>query len=275
MLGLAGPVLGAVGERLRSGTVDAVVQVLAWSPLGGGVVGAVGRRRGTLGGRRRPGAVAAVTLVVLWAVYVRAVRAGCGHRRRARARRGRRPRREAAPRGPAVLPDTPLGAMTGRALRYWVRDSRYQVSVLALPVVVGLLLVLPVLTDAPAAFALATGPLLGLMLGVTVLNELAFDGSAFWTGWPPGSAAATTAGARARAAAVGGPARSWSRSPAPCSAGGPSWPRPPWGWARRAARRHRGRRRRVGRAAVPGPAGREQPVLGQRRRGHAALVSRG
>ena len=52
--------------------------------------------------------------------------------------------------------------MTGRALRYWVRDSRYQVSVVALPVVVGLLLVLPVLTDAPAAFALVTGPLLGL-----------------------------------------------------------------------------------------------------------------
>ena len=187
MLGLAGPVLTEVGERLRSGSVDALVQVVAWSPPGAAWAAPWAAAEGRWAVAAGRGLVAVATLVVLWLLYVRAVR---GRLRPTGATRSRRrPTAAATParaRGRSLLPDTPLGALTGRCLRYWLRDSRYQVSVLALPVVVGLLLVLPGLTDAPAAFALIVGPLLGLLLAVTMLNELAFDGSALWTGLAAG-----------------------------------------------------------------------------------------
>lgn len=180
MIGLVGPVLTAVAERLQSGAVDAFVQVLAWSPLGAAWSMPWAAAEGRWGVAAARGLVAVLTLVVLWALYVRAVRARLRPTGSTRSRSTRTSGRVDA-RRPALLPDTPLGAMLGRALRYWVRDSRYQLSVVSLPVVVGLLLVLPGLADAPRGFALATGPMLGLLLGFTMLNELAFDGSALWT----------------------------------------------------------------------------------------------
>ena len=180
LLGLAGPALAEVGERLRSGSVDALVQVVAWSPLGAAWAApwAAAEGRWTVVGGR--GLVAGATLVGLWLLYTRAVRARLRPTGAARSPRTSASRPLRRP-GRSLLPDTPLGALTGRCLRYWLRDSRYQVSVIALPVVVGLLLVLPRLTDSPAAFALVTGPLLGLLLALSMLNELAFDGSALWT----------------------------------------------------------------------------------------------
>ena len=168
--------------------------------------------------------------------------------------------------------------MTGRALRYWVRDSRYQVSVVALPVVVGLLLALPALTDAPPAFALMTGPLLGLMLGLTMLNELAFDGSAFWTGLAAAVRGRDDRLARALgAAAVGGAGHRRGRGRG--------------GLARRSARPGAGRRRagarrrcswqrrwpRSSSVALPfpvPPAG-SNPFSGNAGAGTAALVQQG
>jgi ABC-2 type transport system permease protein len=197
LLGLAGPALAEVGERLQTGAVDAAVQVLAWSPLGAAWAmpwaAAEGRWLVVLG----RGAMAAVTVALLWLGYVRAVRArlrplGGG---RSRARSSEVTAR-ASP-GRSLLPDTPLGALLQRSLRYWVRDSRYVVSVLSLPVVVGLLLLLPLLTNGPRGFALVTGPLLALLLAFTMLNELAFDGSAVWT-----SVAAGVRGRDDRAARV-------------------------------------------------------------------------
>ncbi len=180
MLGLAGPAMAELGERLATGSVDAAVRVAAWSPLGAAwsVPWAAAEGRWDVAAGRA--AVGVVTVVVLWLVYVRAVQARLRPRGGGSRGRAATTTRATAPRR-AWLPDTPAGALVGRSLRYWVRDSRYQVSVLALPVVVALLLLLPVLADAPAAMALVTGPLLGLLLAVTMLNELAFDGSAFWT----------------------------------------------------------------------------------------------
>lgn len=179
LLGLSGPALAGLGRLLQTGAVDAAVQALAWTPLSAAWAmpwAAAEGRWGVVAGRA---AVAVATLALLWWAYERAVLArlqpvGASRRRdRGRAATGRPARRP-------LLPDTPTGALLQRCLRYWVRDTRYSVSVIALPVVVALLLVLPLLTDVPASFALATGPLLGLLLGLTMLNELAFDGSALW-----------------------------------------------------------------------------------------------
>lgn len=183
LLGLTGPVLAELGDRLETGAVDAAVQVLGWTPLGAVWAipwAAAEGRWAVMGGRT---VVACLTLAVLWLAYERAVRArlrstGPG-RGRTRSRTPEQRRADAGRR--TVLPDTPLGALVQRCLRYWVRDSRYLVSVVALPVVIGVLLALPLLTGTPTGVTLATGPLLGLLLAFTMLNELAFDGTGLWT----------------------------------------------------------------------------------------------
>lgn len=181
LLGLSGPALAALGRMLRTGAVDAAVQALAWSPLSAAWAmpwAAAEGRWAVVGGRA---AVAVATLAVLWLVYERAVVARLQPAGASRGSDRAASRTRTGPARRPLLPDTVTGALLQRCLRYWLRDTRYTVSVIALPVVVALLLVLPLLTEMPAGFALATGPLLGLLLGLTMLNELAFDGSALWT----------------------------------------------------------------------------------------------
>ncbi|WP_336922435.1 hypothetical protein [Aquipuribacter sp. SD81] len=192
LFGFTGPLLAALGQQLRTGAVDALVEVLAWSPLGAAwsLPGTAAQERwAVLAGR---GVVVLLTLAVLWWVYERALVArlrpsGSGRRGRL-SRPGRSApgpvgaERASASPGPLarLVPDRPVGALLERSLRYWRRDTRYAVSVVALPVIVLLLLSLPRLTEAPSAFALGAGPLVGLLLGFTMLNELAFDGGALW-----------------------------------------------------------------------------------------------
>jgi ABC-2 type transport system permease protein len=295
MLGLAGPLLGVVADRLRSGTVDAFVQVLAWSPLGAAWSApwaAAEGRWGVAAARLLVGAGHAGTAVA-------GVPPGAPRRLRPSGSTRSRPARATRvgrDRGPALLPDTPLGALVGRALRYWVRDSRYQMSVIVLPVVVGMLLVLPGLTDAPPGFALVTGPLAGLLLGITMLNELAFDGSALWTHLAAGVRGRDDRSARVLALLLwaGRPPRP-SRCSGPWSAGAPTWRRPrsacrsarcswatrwrpcrrspcrsrfrPRGPTRSPATRARAPRRWCSRAQHPGPAAAPGPAAGTRPRG--------
>lgn len=182
LLGLVGPALALLGDRLQTGAVDAAVRVLAWSPFAAAWAmpwAAAEGRWAAVAGRAL---VAGATLALLWWLYERAVRSrlrpsGSGG---SRARTPQRGRPAGTGRRP-LLPDTPLGALTHRSLRYWVRDSRYVVSVIALPVVTAVLLVVPTLSGSPPGLALVTGPLVGLLLSLTMLNELALDGSAVWT----------------------------------------------------------------------------------------------
>ncbi|MFC5380995.1 hypothetical protein [Aquipuribacter nitratireducens] len=181
LLGFSGPVLVRVGEQLRTGSLDALVAVLAWSPLGAVwslPTVAAQARWPVLAGRA---AVAVATVVVLWLCYERALEARLRPSGAVRGGRGRDRASDSRPdRLARLLPDSPAGAQLERSLRYWVRDNRYAVSVVALPVVTLLLLALPALTDAPAGVALLTGPFVGLLLAFTMLNEIAFDGGALW-----------------------------------------------------------------------------------------------
>ena len=197
--GLLGPALGFLGERLGSGSIDAAVRVLAWSPVGAvwaaPWAAAEGRPLATAGRL----AVAAVTLVVLWLVYARALE----RRIRPSSPPGRSAQGSSSSgRVRDVLPDSPFGALVLRCLRYWRRDSRYAVSVIALPVVTLVLLLLPPLSGAPSFVTLAVGPFVAGMLGITMLNELAFDGSALWTTLAAGVRGRTERAARSTALLV-------------------------------------------------------------------------
>lgn len=84
---------------------------------------------------------------------------------------------------PRFLPAGALGAAVGRSLRYWRRDSRYLGAIAVLPVVLVFMVVMGLLNGDDGGAAIT--PLLGVVLvaglsGITIANELGYDGPAGW-----------------------------------------------------------------------------------------------
>ncbi|HWT33302.1 MAG TPA: hypothetical protein VN107_06020 [Microbacterium sp.] len=80
-----------------------------------------------------------------------------------------------------VVPGTPGGAVAARSLVYWLRDGRYLLSLIVVPVV-AVLCVLPLLVaGVPFATAvLLPVPLIALFLGWMPHNDVAYDATAVW-----------------------------------------------------------------------------------------------
>ncbi|WP_019134988.1 hypothetical protein [Cellulomonas massiliensis] len=77
------------------------------------------------------------------------------------------------------LPATPLGAVVARCLTYWVRDPRYAVSLVVVPVVVVVLWFVD--PGDEGRLALLAGPAVAYLVAWGISADVAFDGTAFWT----------------------------------------------------------------------------------------------
>jgi ABC-2 type transport system permease protein len=74
------------------------------------------------------------------------------------------------------LPPTPTGAVAARCLTYWMRDSRYAISVAIVP----LMPVVLWFTFRNGGAMLALGPLIAYMMGWTISADIAYDSTSFW-----------------------------------------------------------------------------------------------
>lgn len=169
----AGVSAGA-GEGETSAIFATSVAIIEWTPLGavwsiagrvagGDVIGAIGAS-----------AVAVVTLVtalVLWRLLLaRSLRV-----------RGSSARRRVLGSRASVwswLPSGPIGAIAGRSLISWVRDARYARQLVLIPLMPALLLVWWWLIDVDAV-ALAAGPVVAILLPMSMFAGLSYDGTAF------------------------------------------------------------------------------------------------
>jgi ABC-2 type transport system permease protein len=81
----------------------------------------------------------------------------------------------------AVAPGTPGGGIAARSLVYWLRDRRYLVNIVIIPIA-GLLTVVPLLiAGVPASIAaLVPVPFIAVFLGWLPHNDLAYDSTAVW-----------------------------------------------------------------------------------------------
>ncbi|WP_235563018.1 hypothetical protein [Microbacterium sp. Root53] len=81
----------------------------------------------------------------------------------------------------ALVPGTPAGVIAARGLVYWLRDSRYLVNVVIIPVA-GLLPCVPLLIAGvpPEIVALVPVPIMALFFGWLPHNDVAYDSSAVW-----------------------------------------------------------------------------------------------
>ncbi|SMH46934.1 ABC-2 type transport system permease protein [Rathayibacter oskolensis] len=80
-----------------------------------------------------------------------------------------------------ALPASPAGAIAARSVTYWLRDPRYQASLVAVPLLPVVALVLLAVVGVPfPLLSLLPVPLVVLFLGWFLHNDTAYDGSAFW-----------------------------------------------------------------------------------------------
>ncbi|MGL3151152.1 hypothetical protein ACSS7Z_12415 [Microbacterium sp. A82] len=82
----------------------------------------------------------------------------------------------------ALLPANALGAVAARSLIYWLRDRRYIVNFVIVPIA-GVLTVFPLLVAGVPLYlaALVPVPLMALFFGWLPHNDVAYDSTALWT----------------------------------------------------------------------------------------------
>lgn len=171
---VVGPLLARLapgGYDLRQADVTPVVRVVAWTPLGA----AWGLAPDVAAGRWGPAvgrlavALATVALAALaWhtamgRALVEPVRDTTRTRERGLGLVGR-------------VPATPLGAVFARCLTYWLRDPRYAMAVVLVPV----LPVVFALVDPGGRMVLVAAPLAGFLMGWAISADVAYDGTAYW-----------------------------------------------------------------------------------------------
>lgn len=80
-----------------------------------------------------------------------------------------------------VLPGTPAGVIAARSLIYWLRDGRYLVNLVIVPIA-GIVVTVPMLVAGlpPALVALAPIPVIALFFGWLPHNDTAYDSTAVW-----------------------------------------------------------------------------------------------
>ena len=81
----------------------------------------------------------------------------------------------------SVTPGTPAGAVAARSLTYWLRDRRYGVNILVVPVAAMLATVPLIIAGVPPEIvALVPVPIIALFFGWLPHNDVAYDSTAVW-----------------------------------------------------------------------------------------------
>ncbi|MDQ1174244.1 hypothetical protein QE430_002551 [Microbacterium testaceum] len=81
----------------------------------------------------------------------------------------------------ALLPGTPGGAVAARSLSYWLRDRRYLVNLVIVPIAAVVSMVPLLVAGVPFELAvLLPVPIMALFFGWLPHNDLAYDSTALW-----------------------------------------------------------------------------------------------
>ncbi|KDA06064.1 hypothetical protein DC31_12620 [Microbacterium sp. CH12i] len=157
--------------------VAAVTGVIALTPLAAIPGFAFAIAAGDVAGMWLGGIVAGVTLVALWMLWSWLVRRLLTSTERPVASRER-----SGLGWFALLPANAFGAIAARSLVYWLRDRRYIVNIIVVPIA-GVLTVFPLVVAGVPLYiaALVPVPVMALFFGWLPHNDVAYDSTAFWT----------------------------------------------------------------------------------------------
>ena len=156
--------------------VDVATDIAGFSPLAAPQAFLLHLAAGSTGAAWASGLIALVTLgglLLLWNYLVRRMLTTTAHSIATRERTGLG--------WFGILPPNAFGAVAARSLLYWLRDRRYIVNVIVVPIA-GVLTVFPLLVaGVPLGIAaLVPVPLMALLFGWLPHNDVAYDSTALW-----------------------------------------------------------------------------------------------
>ena len=150
--------------------------VLAWTPIGAPFSAAGDAATGQGGLAMARLGIALATAAVLWVIWHRVVR-----RATSSSETVRESRRSDGIGVFAAFPATQTGAVAARSVVYWIRDPRYSVPPLLLPLIPLVLVAAFMLAGIPDVITVwLPVPLMCLIIGWLVHNDVSTDGTAFW-----------------------------------------------------------------------------------------------
>lgn len=156
--------------------LEGLAGVLSWTPLGAAFAVPADAAVGAWGAALLKLLIAAATLGAIWLAWERLVAVMLVT-----------PGREGSAKSYRGLgwfdrmPHNPAGAIAARSLTYWVRDARYWVSFIMIPVVPVLVMVPLAIAGVPTTYLpLIPVPLMALFLGWSLHNDTAYDSTAIW-----------------------------------------------------------------------------------------------
>jgi len=197
---LLGPVIGfaATAVTLDGDFLGRLADILAWTPLGSAwaVPGDIALGSAGTGILRLLISVLFLALIS-WAWKALLARALVTPAHNATASRG------AGKLGFfARFPATPTGAVAARALTYWVRDPRYSVSLIIVPVLAVVLVFAVQTGEGIPPVILAIGPLVAFLLAFGISADISYDNTACALHLSTGVSGAADRAGRAIACAV-------------------------------------------------------------------------
>ncbi len=156
--------------------LEEIAAVLAWTPLGAAWAAPASAAAGNAGSGLLQALIGVGFATLLWWIWQILV-----------ARMLVTPQREAQARSYSglgwfkLLPATPLWAIAARSLTYWVRDPRYRVSLLVIPIVPLVMFVPFSIAGVPTSLLwLLPVPVMALFLSWSIHNDVAYDSTAIW-----------------------------------------------------------------------------------------------
>ena len=174
---LIGPIIVSLSSGLRTATdaFPSLANALAWTPLGALWAvpsdAAVGQW-GVAALHLLIGVVTLALLLVLW-------RRGLALALITPAHTSSRSRGKGKLGFLGIFPATPAGAVAARSLTYWIRDPRYGRQLLVVPLIPAMML----FYSRNGSFELlnSIGPIVALLLSLSIFSDLSFEGTAFAT----------------------------------------------------------------------------------------------
>ncbi len=159
---------GAVPSQLAS-----AAEILAWTPLGAAWSIALAPSAGSAVGSLLVALATVAVLALSWFALVRVLLTT--------TRRPVASRERGGLGWFALLPGTPGGAVAARSLSYWLRDRRYIVNVVIVPIAAVVSTVPLLVAGVPFELAvLLPVPIMALFFGWLPHNDLAYDSTALW-----------------------------------------------------------------------------------------------
>lgn len=167
-------------------------EVLAWTPLGALFSVPMDLAEGRVLTALLRALIGAATIVLVWLWWRRLIDLSMTSALTGDASSGQA---KVSPLVPRLVPAGPFGAVMGKSLRYWRRDTRYLAALGIYPVVIVFFVAMGFMVPEARTMMLGMAVFMCAMTGLSISNEIGFDGPSGWVN--------IVAGAPARANLLG------------------------------------------------------------------------